>query len=562
MSKLIVNQLQTTDGLTTIDVSDIARESSIGSVTKTIDDVMSVSSLSFTEGQLVIARTRGGSVLGGGTFRYTASALTADNGVVFSAGSGFLVRQGFSSTLPNSPVNICWWGAVGDGSTDCTTAITSAISFVKAASKGGSVYIPSGNHVFSSTINVTSTEAKPLSIVGDGKASSKLVYAGSSTTIDLLYAETSNYLSIEGVGIKSNTTMTAGNAIHLKWAGWNTLKDVAIGSQSEAPSNIKLWNGIYFESTDFSILDDYLIFTKNRGLLVAGAGMSQSTYPQYDLWVNNGKISYCSVGVHLAGGFDNFYIDNSMITYNGINIVIDNAMYTQPNQISGFGPHCIIEYAQTGANIYINDTLATYPHSQITIAGHVSHGFSDGIAIASWPGSVITVKSPFLALNAQYGINVADNSVKLDIAPECSIVGSLYGIFAQSSTFYCMLPNRVVDNTTAKYNANVVPLNTVEGLATPSYAVFTPAGSSTSDATVLNKEYVLVNSNSATTTGVRLPSNWVGKNITIYNVSTTAFLVYPSTGAQINASGSNVGVSLAAGGSVKLYCASTTQWLK
>jgi len=67
------------------------------------------------------------------------------------------------SMIAGSVVNVVDYGAVGDGTTDDTVAINAAIAAVAANNGGGSVFLPRGNYVTTSTIYV------PKNIILEGE---------------------------------------------------------------------------------------------------------------------------------------------------------------------------------------------------------------------------------------------------------------------------------------------------------------------------------------------------------------------------------------------------------
>jgi hypothetical protein len=119
---------------------------------------------------------------GGGEFFWKAGDLTPDNGgtVLQSAGGG----SGRWFRIYSGAVNVRWFGAKGDGTTDDTTAIHAAIDSIKAASgTSGKVFFPRGN--FRVTSGYTNTSSR-FDIVFEGEACSRKNEnsRGSQVTLD------------------------------------------------------------------------------------------------------------------------------------------------------------------------------------------------------------------------------------------------------------------------------------------------------------------------------------------------------------------------------------------
>lgn len=555
MSKLRVDQISPTDDSITLNVADLGTLSQISNPDgyKLIGEVSSFAQLRtvvpVTAGLKVKLRGwHSGSVEGGGEFVSVAGTVTDDGGIICVPTGAVNL---YWKRVDTNPVSVQMYGGKGDGTYINDTAITSAISYLQS-NGGGTLHFPKGRYRFNSSINVSSSEASPITLLGDGKVESVLVYGGVSTTIDLVYLENSSHFTLRGLGFKSLTTMTDGNTVHLKYSSFNTIEDISISTQNDYP-NFNLYNGIYFDSTDFSTMEDFQIFTKFRGLKVSGDGPGQLTYPQYDLWCSRGKISYCQFGVTIGGGFDNFYIDQTMITYNQVNVIVDSSLSNTPNGVLHFGSQCIIEYSQGGPNVAIDDSNAQSPYSQVTISGHVSWANTDGIAVISYPNSPIVINCPFIGYNQQHGINVADNSSIIDIAESCRINNNQsHGIYAQFPVLSIKLPN-LMDNNTNVYNSNITPKVNLKGVSNTNYAVVVPTGSAQGNAALISTEYVLLNTNSDPNAGVILPANWDGKTVRIFNYSQTSVKVYPQGGGGINALGTNNPLTLPTGSSVTLY---------
>ena len=118
----------------------------------------------------------------------------------------------FNRTMPNrlSDVqNVKDWGAKGDGSTDDTSAIQSAIDYCVTNNSGGTVFFPSGKYNFSSISGGTNTATYSTSgvrLLGSGKectflnpSSGSWVIAANGRTYDCIE-------SIEDLGTQGSVT--------------------------------------------------------------------------------------------------------------------------------------------------------------------------------------------------------------------------------------------------------------------------------------------------------------------------------------------------------------------
>lgn len=112
----------------------------------TVSNIVSLEEYSGPAKILIVLDT-----LRGGTFTYSLTGI-ADSGTVFRAdgkGSGYWKRS-FTGT----ELNVCWFGALNDSSTDASPAIQAAIDAldINKGHKGGTVYIPGGVYRISHTI--------------------------------------------------------------------------------------------------------------------------------------------------------------------------------------------------------------------------------------------------------------------------------------------------------------------------------------------------------------------------------------------------------------------------
>jgi hypothetical protein len=85
------------------------------------------------------------------------------------------------------------------------------------------------------------------------------------------------------------------------------------------------------------------------------------------------------------------------------------------------------------------------------------------------------------------------------------------------------------------------------------------AGTTQGTGTVLTTDYNVVTTTAAGT-GVVLPAGLAGRSVKVVNRGANALLVYPATGAQIDALGANVAISVIVNGTLEVSAISATQW--
>lgn len=134
---------------------------------------------------------------GGGVFHYDSTSVEADNDgtvIVPDAGGGRWIRE------YSGPINIRWFGAVGDGIADDTAAIQGAIN--KAVEYGTIIFFPKTT---TSTLYYRITSAiainKPgITIRGEGSNGSLVINDGSAQA----FYVTKDYAVFEDIGIRGN----------------------------------------------------------------------------------------------------------------------------------------------------------------------------------------------------------------------------------------------------------------------------------------------------------------------------------------------------------------------
>lgn len=131
-------------------------------------------------------------------------------------------------------INVKSFGAVGDGTTDDTSAFAAAFAAVPAA--GGTVYVPAGTYIIGSLSRV----AKPFLVLrGDGKEVTTLkVKASANLSSSFLYlgSGSTDRISVEGITFDGNkSNQASGNTLlTIGWTG---------GAASSRVHNCRFING-------------------------------------------------------------------------------------------------------------------------------------------------------------------------------------------------------------------------------------------------------------------------------------------------------------------------------
>lgn len=99
-------------------------------------------------------------------------------------------------------LDVRWYGATGNGSTDDTTALQAAIN--DAVTRGWTLYAPGGTYLITSALSVTG----PLTLAGDGPFRTRI--RNNSTTADFFTATNVLFITIRGVEFDSTVTRTSG----------------------------------------------------------------------------------------------------------------------------------------------------------------------------------------------------------------------------------------------------------------------------------------------------------------------------------------------------------------
>lgn len=191
--------------------------------------------------------------------------LAIDNGLADAVNTEELYLDGLR--IYAGAIDVRSYGAVGDGSTDDTAAITNAISALPA--NGGTVYFPAGNYLISRTINIT--DNKDVTLRGESTVNSVQPLSGSIIQLadgadcHMLVKGTNGRVNIRGLvfdGNKANQTQTNLYGILLEGSQYYTrrctIEDVVVWEISGT--------GIQNDSRESHLKDVHIGYCEGDGL--------------------------------------------------------------------------------------------------------------------------------------------------------------------------------------------------------------------------------------------------------------------------------------------------------
>lgn len=202
---------------------------------------------------------------GGGVFRFDASDLSTEvaaDELTSSQGDGGIYvapasdRTGASGAwvriTTNNIINLKWYGAKGDDSTDNTNAINAAV----AAAQGKVLYAPAGTYRYSSTIYL----GHDLSFIGDGGDNTifKPTHSGVGMATKLQSGQSSftRNQTYKDFSIQANENTTY--AFWVVWSLYNRYEGINVIIPESAGSNVvgfRLGGRVYLNTFDCCVCD-------------------------------------------------------------------------------------------------------------------------------------------------------------------------------------------------------------------------------------------------------------------------------------------------------------------
>jgi hypothetical protein len=270
---------------------------------------LSVSSL--TAGQVVHVTNSGI----GGEFiirNVTGHGLTDDAGVTIVIDANWYAERQFDGA-----VSVKWFGAVGDGTTDDTSAIQAAIDYVAALSEGGTVEIPQSTAEYIFTQITNKTKVTLLSTGGRLKlkdntannAGTSFYPVGNLTGTDVGYVN----LIIDG-NSANNTLFNVCDSITCTGEG-----SFVIGCRLFDAAD----SGIMFSNaTHGRCLDNYIVGTTDAGIYINATEASNNL--EGAVVANNSIQDADYGGINVKRGAANLVIDGNTIENCGNGITFED----------------------------------------------------------------------------------------------------------------------------------------------------------------------------------------------------------------------------------------------
>ncbi|WDM22651.1 glycosyl hydrolase family 28-related protein [Paenibacillus polymyxa] len=272
-------------------------------------------------------------------------------------------------------LNVMDFGAKGDGITDDTLSIQTAINYC-AQMGGGIVYLPPGTYLISSTLQIKSSN---VTLCGSGHASRIL---GNFVTGNIIYAGRSSLVTqaVVNVGIKdlsiaSTVKKTSGAAIFCELAERFNITGVYASPAED--DNYNLYDGLYFKYFDNCVVDRVYLSQSHNGITMFG--MADQSWGANLFICGGSKIIgnhlNGSTGIYIGGSAGGINVEDTDIIKCDINIHINSNLSTKENR-EIFLNQCFVDSAGNHG-ILINDNGVVYLHmtgTWIASSGSVSSG--------------------------------------------------------------------------------------------------------------------------------------------------------------------------------------------
>lgn len=358
--------------------------------------------------------------------------LGAISGVIFLFGSPQAHAMGdedFVGPFPSWANVQTMYGVKGDGITDDTTAIQSALNDLGSATT--TLYFPAGTYLITKTLNLSNKIY--VNIIGEDPSDTKIIWGGpSSATSTMLYINGMAYSRIDRLTF--NGQRVANVAVDQSWDGstgyFDTQNQYADDTFENVATGFRCGNLGYGCAETSMLRDQYL----NDDV----AGVAMKNYNALDMWIWDSFFQNDAEGVTNYPGAGDFHVFNSIFensTSSDITIGATGIFNFYGNYSTGSRQFLYAVNSGNPANITINDNtiLDTAATTSISVGNFGPVVLIDNIirsraAVTTGPvvmatgskffdlfsmGNTFTVSSSTYTINGHY--HSIDNQV---VAPD------------------------------------------------------------------------------------------------------------------------------------------------
>jgi polygalacturonase len=330
-------------------------------------------------------------------------------------------------TLPNptfsggqtflSWFNVKNYGALGDGSTDDTTAINAAIAAANAAGITAIIYFPTGSYVITTTLTTIT-----CNVYGDGPHSTFILPPVTLNTLTFSTAGTP--VTIQGIYIKYSAPANSSvRAITIDCTG-----TYAVGSIIRDVSIYNAYYGVLFSNQAWGCLDNLQIIATGSIALQIQTPLSIDSgghsIVNCQFW---GVNTTTTTGIYWssAGGIKIVNSKFGNLNY-GIQIVLDSGAVTSQILVNNCSFDVVgttgIRAARAGAtgtltHLLINNNVFNQTWKAVNIVHDATAAWVVNVMVVGniYLGTA-TANGFFVALDSCYNIMVANNSCESSVA--------------------------------------------------------------------------------------------------------------------------------------------------
>jgi len=351
-----------------------------------------------TSGSVVIGNAASSARLNISGSAVVTGSIYINNGTLIGTASYAL------NAKSNNVYNVKDYGAVGDGTTNDTTAIQTAINAVKVAGFG-TVYFPDGTFVITGSLTIPSNPQCDISLEGEGSNISIIKQTSNANAIYFDMNDGSGWANDYQVAIKSLAFKTSGQASTAIHVTYGTLQysqhsniSVDINDVHIYSDGSNYWNnGIVLESAWNFRISNTMVIGKTGSSPYNGTGLeirrmcvngsinqSQFNFWKTGIFVNT--VDYTSAGMNTEGLFlDQIY----MVPVNyGVYVKGNKTFYNAPFNSNDWAGRPIagrmVLFSFNDSHIDSRDS-----GNALLLENVQSHYISNNLMISDGTGSVV-----------------------------------------------------------------------------------------------------------------------------------------------------------------------------